>query len=82
MSAATTRPKNCISETAHVLGFSYTTVSSVYTEWCECAMLRMARLIQVGRMVTFTQITTLYNLGEKKIISECRIHGLLEQMGN
>ena len=69
-----------ISETADLLGFSRKTVFRVCREWCKklktsseqqfCVQKRRARLIEADRNVTITQITTHYNSGMQKSISE------------
>ena len=75
-----------ISETVDLRGFSCTTVSRVCREWCEkqispseqqfCGQKRLAnerrraRLLRADRKETVTQITTHYNSGVQKSISE------------
>ncbi len=90
-----------ISETADLLGFSHSTISSVYREWSEKEKIsserqlcgwkclvdvrgqrRMGRLVRDDRKATVTQITTRYNQGVQKTISEHTTHRTLKQMGS
>ncbi|XP_072912074.1 uncharacterized protein [Hemitrygon akajei] len=89
-----------ITETADRLGFSRTTVSRVYREWCEkqktsserqfCGRKRlvnekgqrvMASLVQADRKATVTQITSRYNSGVQRSISERTARRTLKWMG-
>ncbi|MDF4419820.1 hypothetical protein P3392_23745 [Vibrio parahaemolyticus] len=84
-----------ISETADTLGFSHTTISRVYRGWSQKEQIssepkclvdargqrRMARLVQDDRKATGSQITTGYNQGLQKTISEPTTRPTLKQMG-
>ena len=76
-----------ISQTADLLGISYTTISKVCRKWCEkqkpsseqqfCRYKHLvnerregARLVKADMKVTVVQITTHYNSGMQKSISE------------
>lgn len=94
------RAGSSVSVTAKLLGFSRTTVSRVYTEWCqkqktsserqlcgrkclvdEKGQQRISRMVESDRKASVTQITTLYNCGEQKTISERTARRTLRRMG-
>lgn len=94
------RAGSSVSVTAKLLGFSRTTVSRVYTEWCqkqktssqrqlcgrkrlvdERGQRRIAQMVESDRKATVTRITTLYNSGEQKRISERTAWRTLRRMG-
>ena len=77
-----------ISETADLLGFSRITISRVTGRWAGRKCLvdargqrRMARLVQDDRKAAVTEITTRYNQGMQKSISERTTRRTLKQMG-
>lgn len=82
-------------DTAELVRFSGLTISRLYREWTKKEKIttgqkylvdargcrRLDRLIWADRKTTATQITSRYNRGQQKSISERTRHGTLEQMG-